>query len=32
VLSRFRGGTFPQPTGGCVDVAVPMNFMPAGSR
>jgi hypothetical protein len=32
VLSRFRGGTYPQPTGGCVDVAVPMNFMPAGSR
>jgi hypothetical protein len=32
VLSRFRGGTYPQPTGGCVDVAVPLNFMPAGSR
>lgn len=32
VLSRFRGGTYPQPTGGCVDVAVPMNFIPAGPR
>lgn len=32
VLSRFRGGRYPQPSGGCVDVSVPMNFMPAGSR
>jgi hypothetical protein len=32
VLARFRGGKYPQPTGGCVDVSVPMNFMPAGSR
>jgi hypothetical protein len=32
VLSRFRGSKYPQPSGGCVDVAVPMNFMPAGSR
>jgi hypothetical protein len=32
LLSRFRSGKYPQPTGGCVDVSVPMNFMPAGSR
>jgi hypothetical protein len=32
VLSRFRGGKFPKPSGGCMDVSVPMNFMPAGSR
>jgi hypothetical protein len=32
VLSRFRSGKYPLPTGGCVDVSVPMNFMPAGSR
>jgi outer membrane biosynthesis protein TonB len=31
-LARFRGGKYPKPTGGCVDVSVPMNFMPAGSR
>jgi len=30
-LARFRGGRYPKPTGGCVDVSVPMNFMPAGS-
>jgi hypothetical protein len=29
VLSRFRSGKFPKPTGGCVDVAVPINFVPA---
>jgi hypothetical protein len=32
VLSRFRGGKYPKPTGGCVDVSVPMSFKPAGSR
>lgn len=32
VLQRFRGGKYPKPTGGCVTVSVPMNFMPAGSR
>lgn len=31
-LARFRGGKYPPPSGGCVDVSVPMNFMPAGSR
>ena len=29
VLSRFRSGKFPKPDGGCVDVAVPINFVPA---
>jgi len=28
VLQKFRGGTFPAPIGGCVDVNVPINFMP----
>jgi hypothetical protein len=33
VLSRFRSGKYPLPTGGgCVNVSVPINFMPAGSR
>jgi hypothetical protein len=33
VLSRFRTGKYPVPTGGgCVNVSVPINFMPAGSR
>jgi hypothetical protein len=31
-LARFRGGKYPRPSGGCVDVSVPMNFKPAGSR
>lgn len=26
VLQMFRSGTFPQPKGGCVDAAVPLNF------
>lgn len=26
VASKFRGGNFPAPTGGCVDTAVPLNF------
>jgi hypothetical protein len=30
-LARFRGAKFPKPVGGCVNVSVPMNFMPAGS-
>lgn len=29
VLQRFRSGKFPKPTGGCVDVALPINFVPA---
>jgi len=33
VLSRFRTGKYPLPTGGgCVNVSVPINFMAAGSR
>ena len=31
-LARFLGSKYPKPTGGCVDVSVPMNFKPAGSR
>lgn len=31
-LARFRGARYPRPSGGCVNVSVPMNFMPAGSR
>jgi hypothetical protein len=29
VLQRFRSGKFPRPNGGCVDVALPINFVPA---
>jgi hypothetical protein len=29
VLQRFRSGKFPKPGGGCVDVALPINFVPA---
>jgi hypothetical protein len=32
VLSRFRSGKYPKPTGGCVDLSVPINFKPAGAR
>ena len=28
VVQMFRAGTFPPPQGGCVDAAVPMNFVP----
>lgn len=28
VASQFRAASFPAPTGGCLDVAVPMNFTP----
>jgi outer membrane biosynthesis protein TonB len=28
VLQKFRAGTFPAPVGGCVDVQVPISFMP----
>ncbi len=28
VVGMFRSGTFPAPQGGCVDAAVPMNFIP----
>jgi hypothetical protein len=26
VLSRFRSGSFPAPSGGCVTVQIPLNF------
>lgn len=29
VLQRFKSGKFPKPKGGCVDVALPINFVPA---
>jgi hypothetical protein len=32
VLQRFRTGSYPKPAGGCVNIAVPINFMPAGTR
>lgn len=32
VLQRFRTGNYPKPAGGCVNIAVPINFMPAGTR
>ncbi|MCC6215246.1 MAG: AgmX/PglI C-terminal domain-containing protein [Polyangiaceae bacterium] len=28
VLGMFRGGSLPPPQGGCVDTAVPLNFVP----
>jgi outer membrane biosynthesis protein TonB len=28
VLQKFRSGVFPAPSGGCVDVQVPISFMP----
>lgn len=28
VVQRFRSGKFPKPTGGCVDVAVPIKLVP----
>ena len=28
VLQKFRAGSFPPPIGGCVDVQVPISFMP----
>lgn len=28
VVQRFQGGTYPAPKGGCVDVAVPIHFVP----
>lgn len=31
VVQRFRGGPFPKPSGGCVDVEVPINFVPRQS-
>jgi hypothetical protein len=29
VVQRFRTGKYPKPAGGCVDVAVPISFVPA---
>lgn len=31
-LARFLGARYPKPGGGCLDISVPMNFMPGGSR
>jgi hypothetical protein len=28
IVQRFLSGTYPKPQGGCVDVAVPINFVP----
>jgi outer membrane biosynthesis protein TonB len=28
VVQMFRSGGFPRPTGGCVDAAIPINFVP----
>lgn len=28
VVNNFRSGTFPAPRGGCVDVSIPINFVP----
>lgn len=28
VLSRFQSGAYPKPSGGCIDIAVPINFVP----
>jgi hypothetical protein len=30
ILQQFRSGAYPKPTGGCVDVQVPLNFVPGG--
>jgi len=32
VLQKFRAGTFPAPVGGCVDVQVPISFMPKTAK
>jgi len=32
VLGSFRGAKFPAPTGGCLDVNVPMSFVPRGGK
>lgn len=32
VLGTFRGAKLPPPTGGCLDVNVPMSFVPRGGR
>jgi hypothetical protein len=32
VLGMFRGAHFPAPTGGCVDVNVPMSFVPREAK
>jgi hypothetical protein len=30
VLGKFRAARFPAPTGGCVEVQVPLSFVPRG--
>lgn len=30
ILQQFRSGSYPKPSGGCVDVQVPLNFVPGG--
>lgn len=30
ILQQFRAGSYPKPKGGCVDVQVPLNFVPGG--
>lgn len=30
ILQQFRSGSYPKPNGGCVDVQVPLNFVPGG--
>lgn len=32
VLQKFRGGRFPSPSDGCVDVHVPISFMPKTAK
>jgi hypothetical protein len=32
VLTRFKSGVLPRPTGGCVDASVPINFKPSGAH
>lgn len=31
ILQKFRSGSYPKPKGGCVDVQVPLNFVPGAN-
>jgi hypothetical protein len=31
ILQKFRSGAYPKPKGGCVDVQVPLNFVPGSN-
>jgi hypothetical protein len=31
ILQKFRSGSYPKPKGGCVDVQVPLNFVPGSN-